>query len=818
MTVDKITIALKGNQPDNTLQFEEARDKDAYSILKELYLKIRDKSDLSFIEEDDALKDSDVYDEFEKVVNEWLAQAKLSRYDSIAERLLESEKEIMEDFASFTERMKHFDVNGHRALWARNLGLENLLCETIQPGNILDQLKGFRDMSDDQLMNVCHSFFEHFCVKIFREQLEQRQLHERNAAIDKVVYDPASVNAKFMMPGKELVFADLDDFYRGAEARIGIPNVDLWEGMYREHCCRSTKRKAFITNNYGLFTTSELEWYWITDSAKCDPVEFGDLLTPSKDAPSTLLFPGEVGQEIVENLIQITCTELRRDLKLAEKDVIQSYQEGIIRQLQAVFTFGSKIFEVPDRICRLRDVRILKNFEDRDSKLEVCLAISFVKELELNEKMMKDALGLLRHSNIIDLLAGVQISMESDAEEARTYSLELKFPKKAEAFKQLQNHLGEDCASKFIEETVQIKLFTLLSRCPTVISGTSEGKQAFSIPTRLNEKKIQMVKTNGDSRLELKVTDGPTATHDDVFLHYSITYDRSIPTQHLESTRSNIEAEWSKEFRVMNNVRIDEMRVIGKETILYCEDPNAQAPNPSLNQEVALPDLSVTGVRENSLDSLCNRLKEQEQNISQLLQILRRQRERKKRKQGRIRKPKIEEFLLELSNTLNDDENISLRCLVLEEVAALRLYTGPLYVVYNALLRSFPLHLAALFNTNRFESTIFAIISGIHKLSRHTKVPKNRTVYRGLSGMLPPQDFWIDSRKAGYLGGVEFGLQSTTEDENIALEYSGIKEKRAVIFEIQVGKIDIGASISFVSQYPNEKEFLMQPLSCLEVD
>ena len=38
-----------------------------------------------------------------------------------------------------------------------------------------------------------------------------------------------------------------------------------------------------------------------------------------------------------------------------------------------------------------------------------------------------------------------------------------------------------------------------------------------------------------------------------------------------------------------------------------------------------------------------------------------------------------------------------------------------------------------------------------------------------------------------------------------------------IIFEMQVGKIDVGASISFLSQYPGEKEFLMQPLTCLEV-
>jgi hypothetical protein len=31
-----------------------------------------------------------------------------------------------------------------------------------------------------------------------------------------------------------------------------------------------------------------------------------------------------------------------------------------------------------------------------------------------------------------------------------------------------------------------------------------------------------------------------------------------------------------------------------------------------------------------------------------------------------------------------------------------------------------------------------------------------------------------------------------------------------------VGRVDIGASLGFLSQYPGEEEFLMPPLSCLE--
>ena len=64
---------------------------------------------------------------------------------------------------------------------------------------------------------------------------------------------------------------------------------------------------------------------------------------------------------------------------------------------------------------------------------------------------------------------------------------------------------------------------------------------------------------------------------------------------------------------------------------------------------------------------------------------------------------------------------------------------------------------------------------------------------------------------------VEFGLMSTTTDKKTAFAYSGVTKQRGTVLEIIAGRIDVGASISFLSQYPGEAEYLMQPLSCLEV-
>ena len=85
--------------------------------------------------------------------------------------------------------------------------------------------------------------------------------------------------------------------------------------------------------------------------------------------------------------------------------------------------------------------------------------------------------------------------------------------------------------------------------------------------------------------------------------------------------------------------------------------------------------------------------------------------------------------------------------LMAEEVVALRLYTGPMFVLYNAVLRGFPeWDVRCLLDKdgkpNRYETTIFAVASGITKISKVTQLPPGRRLWRGLGGMILPKQFW----------------------------------------------------------------------------
>ena len=127
--------------------------------------------------------------------------------------------------------------------------------------------------------------------------------------------------------------------------------------------------------------------------------------------------------------------------------------------------------------------------------------------------------------------------------------------------------------------------------------------------------------------------------------------------------------------------------------------------------------------------------------------------------------------------------------LTMEEVVALRLYTGPAFQKYNSHLR-FGLSIATTgaggaplshsFGTRakkerQYVTTIHAIASALKKVSRFTELPKGGKVYRGMSGVKLPEAFEVPDAY-GCRGGVELGFMSTSTDKKQALAYMDTKK------------------------------------------
>ena len=167
---------------------------------------------------------------------------------------------------------------------------------------------------------------------------------------------------------------------------------------------------------------------------------------------------------------------------------------------------------------------------------------------------------------------------------------------------------------------------------------------------------------------------------------------------------------------------------------------------------------------------------------------------------------------------------------MIEEALGARMYTGPMFVKYNGVLRGLNSSVSALKRAmiklcctaavaseyeaadeaseanayqaackqlNIYTTTLHAINSSIVKLGKLTIATK---VYRGLSGFVLPEQFW-EANEFGVKGGIEGAFMSTTTDRAVAMSYAAGSGGRAgFVFEIQQGMIDRGADIGFLSQ------------------
>ena len=205
---------------------------------------------------------------------------------------------------------------------------------------------------------------------------------------------------------------------------------------------------------------------------------------------------------------------------------------------------------------------------------------------------------------------------------------------------------------------------------------------------------------------------------------------------------------------------------------------------------------------------------------------------------GRIRKPLSDYWtLVEEKNALLAERKNPM--LVLEELVAAQLYTCPMYLKYNSVLRFFSGNrflqdqcvkyklgvwegdearqkLSWTLAPTKYATTIHAINSCIVKLSALTVA---ETAYRGVAGMRMPQSFFEKDPKTNLAGGVEYGFSSTTRKRETAIFYAKADkaEVASTVLEAQMGMVDRGANIDFLSQFPGEGEILYGPLMGMEV-
>jgi hypothetical protein len=135
------------------------------------------------------------------------------------------------------------------------------------------------------------------------------------------------------------------------------------------------------------------------------------------------------------------------------------------------------------------------------------------------------------------------------------------------------------------------------------------------------------------------------------------------------------------------------------------------------------------------------------------------------------------------------EKQVKLAGLMKEEVIGLRLYTGPMFVLYNAVLRGYPeKDVKCLMDKNgkenRYETTIFAIASGITKLSKVSDIPADRRLYRGLGGMILPRQFWEHYPECQVTFTVAFNGAAATVLDKLKGKANAKTHNKAAIFDV----------------------------------
>ena len=197
-------------------------------------------------------------------------------------------------------------------------------------------------------------------------------------------------------------------------------------------------------------------------------------------------------------------------------------------------------------------------------------------------------------------------------------------------------------------------------------------------------------------------------------------------------------------------------------------------------------------------------------------------------------------------NSRLHDENMA--PLMIEELVGARLYTGPMYLKYNSVLRNIgKLRLEtddastltgdelvlelkkmerkmttqarnAATQGNLYITTLHVINSAVIKLGKLTRATK---VYRGISKRTLPAELQRPNAD-NVRGGVEFGFTSCSLERDEALQYArsassdGAAVTTPILMEMEMGMIDRGADLTWLSQYPEEKEILFPPLVLLQ--
>ena len=131
------------------------------------------------------------------------------------------------------------------------------------------------------------------------------------------------------------------------------------------------------------------------------------------------------------------------------------------------------------------------------------------------------------------------------------------------------------------------------------------------------------------------------------------------------------------------------------------------------------------------------------------------------------------------------------------------------YDLYNCLLRRFPADRFKGFEVGRnlFSTTITVLASAVQNIARVARIADGTVFYRGLNRKMELPVSFFRPDEQGRRGYAEWGFLSTTQNKEIALIYSGVRDgsqgkQMPMVMVMTSSAVVRGASVLSFSQYP----------------
>jgi hypothetical protein len=163
----------------------------------------------------------------------------------------------------------------HLEAWITSIGVSRVLAKHLPQApacSTEDPFFELRKMTDSQIEVACASALADIINLMKQSVCSLRAKPAGQAGDDSAGH--VCLHSKYEMCGDDAAgdddvvasFGRLEEFYKGLDYHLGLPNPNVLKAMADEHTVRADSQLEFTTPNYGSTTTTPaLEWEFVTN-------------------------------------------------------------------------------------------------------------------------------------------------------------------------------------------------------------------------------------------------------------------------------------------------------------------------------------------------------------------------------------------------------------------------------------------------------------------------------------------------------------------------------------------------------------------------